>query len=278
MKTLAWNCRGLTRPSAIRSLRVQVRKHSPDVLFLSETKTLPSVASNILNNLGYYSLVHVPPVGSKGGLLLAWRNGVDLECFATNKNNISAWCYSDPPNNPWILSCVYGPPYNKDNTDFWKNLAAIGSKYYGPWLCIGDFNRILDQSEKYGGRPYASSSNDAFCSFLNTHGLVDLGFSGSPFTWSNHRYGRHLIRERLDRGVASTQWIHLFPTFSIQHLPSHASDHNALLLNTATPNSNLSKPFRFEEFWTKDPPVLMSFPLLGARPCWVGHHTFLHKS
>jgi exonuclease III len=66
MKTLAWNCRGLTRSSAIRNLRVQVRKHSLDVLFLSETKTLPSVASNILNNLGYYSLVHVPPVGSKG--------------------------------------------------------------------------------------------------------------------------------------------------------------------------------------------------------------------
>lgn len=120
-------------------------------------------------------------------------------------------------------------------------------------MCIGDFNRILDQSEKYGGRPYASSLNDAFCSFLNTHGLVDLGFSGSPFTWSNHIYGRHLIRERLDRGVASTQWIRLFPTFSIQHLPAHASDHNALLLNTATPNSNLPKPFRFEEFWTKDP-------------------------
>ncbi len=86
MKTLAWNCRGLTRPSAIHSHRVQVRKHSPDVLFLSETKITPDVACNILNNLGYYSLAHVSPVGSKGGLLLAWRNGVELECFVTNIN------------------------------------------------------------------------------------------------------------------------------------------------------------------------------------------------
>jgi len=111
----------------------------------------------------------------------------------------------------------------------------------------------LDQSEKFGGRPYACSSNDPFRDFLNSHGLVDLGFSGSPFTWSNHRHGRHLIRERLDRSIASTQWIHLFPLFSVRHLPAQASDHNALLLNTSSSNSHLPTPFRFEEFWTKDP-------------------------
>jgi hypothetical protein len=27
---------------------------------------------------------------------------VDLECFISNKNNISVWCYSDPPNSHWI--------------------------------------------------------------------------------------------------------------------------------------------------------------------------------
>jgi exonuclease III len=97
MKTLAWNCRGLSRPSAIRSLRNKVRNHSPDDIFLSETKTSPSIASNILHSLGFYSIVHVPPIGSKGGLLLAWRSRVELECFVTIKFTITAWCYSDPP-------------------------------------------------------------------------------------------------------------------------------------------------------------------------------------
>jgi hypothetical protein len=132
-------------------------------------------------------------------------------------------------------------------------LAEIGTDYSSPWLCIGDFNRILDQSEKSGGRPFTCSSNDLFRSFLNSHGLVDLSFSGSPFTWLNHRQGRHLIRERLDRSVASTQWIHLFPSFSVRNLPAQTSYHNSLLLNTITPNTHLPKPFRFKEFWTKDP-------------------------
>jgi hypothetical protein len=112
---------------------------------------------------------------------------------------------------------------------------------------------ILNQSEKTGGLPYASSSRDYFHSFMNIFGMVDLGFSGNPFTWSNHREWRSLIKQRLDRGLASTQWIHLFPTFSIIHLPAISSDHNPLLLDTITPYHQLPKPFCFEEFWTKHP-------------------------
>ena len=70
--------------------------------------------------------------------------------------------------------------------------------YHGPWLCIKDFNMILSQSEKYGGRPYACSSNDAFHGFLDSFGMIDLGFTRNPFTWSNKRWDHLLIKERLD--------------------------------------------------------------------------------
>jgi len=128
---------------------------------------------------------------------------------------------------------------------------AIGDRFYGPWLCIGDFNMILDQTDKSGGLPYATSSRDFFRSFMNTCGMIDLRFSGNPFTWSNHQEGSHLIKQRLDTGVASPQWFELFPSDSICHLPAITSDHNPLILNTASISFSLPKPFRFEEFWTK---------------------------
>jgi hypothetical protein len=173
--------------------------------------------------------------------------------FSNSVNIISVWCYSDPPHQPWILSCIYGPPYHNDKALFWESMCSIGNLYDGPWLCIGDFNMILNQSDKKGGRPFACSSNDPFQSFVHSQGLVDLGFSGNPYTWSNNRDGIHLIQERLDRGLASAQWIHLFPSFSLCHQPSHTSDHHSLLLNTAPQTSTLPRPFRFEEFWVKDP-------------------------
>jgi hypothetical protein len=90
-----------------------------------------------------------------------------------------------------MLSCVYGSPYSHNRTQFWDHLMEIGANFSGAWLCLGDFNMILGQSEKSGGLPYACSFRYFFRDFLNTFGMVDLGFSGNPYTWSNHREGRH---------------------------------------------------------------------------------------
>jgi exonuclease III len=253
MKFLSWNCRGLSRPSAIRSLRVLIRNFSPDVIFLSETKIAPPHATDILHRLGFYLISQVASSGSRGGLLLAWRPGIALECFASNENHISAWCYSDPPNTPWILSCVYGPPDRRDRIAFWESFSSVGKNFVGSWLCLGDFNSVLDQTEKFGGRPVVSSSNCPFRNFIDIFGMVDLGFTGNQYTWSNNRQGNCIIKERLDRGLASSSWVHLFPEYSLLHIPAFSSDHHPILLNTSGSPLFLPRPFKFEEFWTKDP-------------------------
>jgi hypothetical protein len=92
----------------------------------------------------------------------------------------------------------------------WNSLLDKRNDYNGHWLCIGDFNMILLQSKKYGGQPYASLSNDPFHCLLDSFGIVYLGFFGNPFTWSNKRQEHHLIKEHLDRGIANSQWVHLF--------------------------------------------------------------------
>jgi exonuclease III len=65
MITISWNCRGLVQSSTVRSLRAIIRKHNPDVLFLTETKTAPHLASPILNQLGFVNMLQAPPSGSK---------------------------------------------------------------------------------------------------------------------------------------------------------------------------------------------------------------------
>jgi hypothetical protein len=112
---------------------------------------------------------------------------------------------------------------------------------------------VLDQNEKQGGRLVASSSSCPFKQFIDHFGLVDLGFAGNPFTWCNNRQGHASIKERLDRGLASLSWIHLHPEYSILHIPATNSDHHPILLNSDYHSALLQRPFRFEEFWTKDP-------------------------
>jgi hypothetical protein len=248
MKILPWNCRGLSKPAAVQTLRRLIRDQSPDIMFLTETKSSPLQVFATLNRLGFFLMSQVAPIGSSGGLVLSWRPGVDLKCFVTNKNNISAWCFSNPPNSPWILSCFYGPPDRRERMAFWDSFESIGSLFEAPWLCIGDFNSVLVQSEKLGGKPVSSSSNCPFRKFINLFGMIDLGFDGNPYTWSNNRKGLLMIKERLDRGLASPNWTHLHLEYSLLHLPAFASNHNPISLTTNNSFCFLPRPFRFEEF------------------------------
>jgi hypothetical protein len=129
----------------------------------------------------------------------------------------------------------------------------MGEDFVSPCLCIGDFNFVIDQSKKLGGRPVANSSHCPFRNFIDHLGLVELGFVGNPFTWCNNRQGIATIKERLDKGLASHDWVHLHPYFSLIHLSASISDHNPISLNTNTSSTFLLRPFKFEEFWTLDP-------------------------
>ncbi|KAL0290340.1 UNVERIFIED_CONTAM: hypothetical protein Sangu_2578200 [Sesamum angustifolium] len=117
---------------------------------------------------------------------------------------------------------------------------------------MGDFNAILSQDEKRGGRPFASASRNSLGDQLDCCNLIDLGFSGPKYTWTNKRPGLANIQSRIDRGVANADWCLLYPNAFITHLPAIASDHCPLLLVTHPNNSNRPRPFFFEEMWCRD--------------------------
>jgi hypothetical protein len=49
-----------------------------------------------------------------------------------------------------------------------------------------------------------------FCAHVKNGGLVDLGLSGPPYTWSNKRFSSIPTYERLD-----AEWCRVFPTASV---------------------------------------------------------------
>mgnify|MGYP005849440891 CR=1 FL=1 len=53
----------------------------------------------------------------------------------------------------WWLTGVYGESAADRKVQTWKTLRVLGQQHQGgrPWLCLGDFNKILPWDEKVGG-------------------------------------------------------------------------------------------------------------------------------
>lgn len=148
----------------------------------------------------------VPSVGTSGGLALMWNDTVTFNIIISNTNLINCMVCDDACFPDWLFTFIYGPPVPGMRPAFWDQLTTIGDSFNGAWSLIGDFNTLLSQADKQGGRAVSNSSVGGFQHFINTFGLLDLGFTGHPFTWSNRRSGDSHIQERLDRGFANTQW------------------------------------------------------------------------
>lgn len=79
-----------------------------------------------------------------------------------------------------------------------------------PWLVIGDFNEAFWNFEHMSATPWAEALMMDFHDTLETCELVDLGFSGAPFSYDNMRSGVGNVKVRLDRAVALASWQNMF--------------------------------------------------------------------
>ena len=69
-----------------------------------------------------------------------------------------------------------------------------------------------------------------FIDTINFCRLRDLGFNGLKFMWIYHQGDGMQIRERLDRALATPDWVNMFPEAKLFHLSSSVSDHSPLVL------------------------------------------------
>jgi hypothetical protein len=186
--------------------------------------------------------------GRRGGICMMWSNALKIEVVEYNAQIIAIRILEDF--GCWILVGFYGPPYHLKRKKAWENLCALLESFEESWMCIGDFNVILDDEEKEGGNKGNSSCPNYLKEILFQMGAVDLGFTGNKFTWTNRRWGRNCIKERLDRGISSINWRIQFQKAVKYHLGAINSDHCPLLLDTNPADKYTPRPFRFEAAWT----------------------------
>ncbi|KAL0293787.1 UNVERIFIED_CONTAM: hypothetical protein Scaly_2575800 [Sesamum calycinum] len=192
-----------------------------------------------------------------GGLAILWQKSVDIQLQSFSRYHIDVSVRVKESDEWWRFSGIYGEPDTSKRDHTWRLLRRLHSQSIRPWLCAGDFNEILEHSEKEGGPPRAEWLIRNFRNCLADCELQDLGFHGYSYTWCNQQQYPHTVRERLDRACASLSWSQLFPEARIQHLTTPYSDHSPILivLRPAPIRNRVvgRKFFRFEAAWLQEP-------------------------
>ena len=100
-----------------------------------------------------------------------------------------------------------------------------------PWVLAGDFNKPLMEGDKFGGRAVSVSRSLLFKKCLDKCSMIDIGFAGLHFTWTNKINVQALIQERIDRFFVNPSWCLMFPEAKVVHLTRCHSYHCPVLLD-----------------------------------------------
>ena len=253
MSLLLWNCRGLGNPRIENDLVSLIQAKDPSVVFIAETWANEARLDRTLSKINFDKKWVVPRLNRGGGLVLFWKNNINIEIVDSHRYFIDM-IINGNIKNAWRFTGFYGEPETHRRNEACSKLRSLKGRMNIPWICSGDFNEIVRQEEKWGGAPRDHNQMQLCRDVINECQFMDLGYVGPKFTWAKHYVDGHSIRTRLDQCMATNSWFQKFPGTRVHHLNCMSLDHSPLLINL----SGMLEPkkkrcFTFEEMWLSDP-------------------------
>jgi hypothetical protein len=219
------------------------------MVFLCETRQKAEKVKRLRGRLGLRGFTGVDSDGLSGGLALFWCDQIKVEVQSQSERFIDVHVQLSDNEPAWRLTCVYGEPRAENRHNMWSIMRNLKT----PWCVMGDFNEAMWPFEHFSATKRFETHMLAFRDMLETCELVDLGFSGLPYTYDNKRRGRANVKVRLDRVVADNRWRNLFADAKVEHKVSPCSDHCPIVLKCAkdemTPRPNYR---RYEVMWERE--------------------------
>ncbi|KAL0295481.1 UNVERIFIED_CONTAM: LINE-1 reverse transcriptase [Sesamum radiatum] len=181
---------------------------------------------------------------------------VNVEILRVEPQLIHCRAFNKRTHTKCLISVLYGDYDLIPRRDLWGVLRTLSAGILEePWLVLGDFNAVIDDSEVCGRAADTSASMAEFRSCIFDTGLVQLPSTGCPFTWHNCSEGARSLWKRLDRMLVNEAWLEAWPDSSyICALPS-TSDHSPLVL-TGTHRDAEHAIFRFDNYLARQPGFL----------------------
>ncbi|XP_060195386.1 uncharacterized protein LOC132624660 [Lycium barbarum] len=252
INTIIWNIRGIGSRGAFDRLKKITHIHKATFVALQE----PFVHNAVINKnkiqkykrkLGFTNAV----TNKNGKIWCLWDDDFKCKVISDHNQQLTLEIQHSSHNEGFVVTIVYAKTSSRKRKRLWENLRTLNSHINKPWSIMGDFNNIIEAEEKQGGRQHRLSRSLEFVGCMDDCNMMDAGYSGDKFTWTNARRLRGRILMRLDRVMYNDHWSQKFPIVNTRHLPRTGSDHRVLLMKCDSKEPPRTKYFKFLNFWTE---------------------------
>ncbi|KAI0524489.1 hypothetical protein KFK09_003860 [Dendrobium nobile] len=255
MTSLAFgNCRGANKRKAAHYLKEFVKEWNVFFVGVVETK-ISSVERFEVNKLmgEEWDYFMFPSEGASSGIIVLWKyNMVKFSLLFASKQCVIGEVRIQN-RGKWIVSTVYGNKNHVLRRRLWEEMERNFDKKI-PVIVGGDFNCILSQEDKRGGKKFSFSQGPQDMSaIMNRNDFHNVGMVGPKFTWCNNKNGSARILEKLDRCLLNAKALQEIQNTMVRYLPRIASDHCPLILKIYHDKVQHNGYLKFEDVWTSFP-------------------------
>ncbi|KAK3200780.1 hypothetical protein Dsin_024195 [Dipteronia sinensis] len=124
-----------------------------------------------------WSKLVVDSVGRSCGLCLLWSTDVVVELSSFSPAHIDV-CVKNQRIQWWRLTRFYSNPDPAQRFHSWNLLKRLAGMSNLPWVCLGDFSEIMEDSKKLCGQTRDLRCMLNFREIMESCELEDMGYSG----------------------------------------------------------------------------------------------------
>ncbi|KAM0902952.1 hypothetical protein ACQ4PT_018963 [Festuca glaucescens] len=161
-----------------------------------------------------------------------------------------------------IINLPFGYMHKRWGVVIASSLGIEGSKPVvdcdGTGRCWGSYMRVRVEDEHIGPSDQSEAQINAFRDCLQDYELMDIGFEGPKFTWSNRQEADTHVKVRLDRAVANGDFSRIFEDCAVENIITTSSHHYAILIALERDSMQIKEPpvqqnFIYEAMWLRAP-------------------------
>lgn len=162
MSCLSWNYRGLENLHAVHALQCLILSKDHMVVFLCETKNNARYMERLRLKFNFDRSFTVDNRGNSGGLCVLWKEELNLNLRSYSQNHVDFDVGVPGDVQYWRLTGFYGYPTVSDHSKLWQIIDTLCGNAAHSWLCIRDFNEILQANEQEWGNSKSNRQMEGF--------------------------------------------------------------------------------------------------------------------